>query len=69
VGNKKGQQTCSGKIFLQVKPILIGDQIQPDQGGQTSQIYQPGKPKGALKLPEMVATSKMQVIYLVLKYE
>jgi len=27
VGNKKGQQTCSGKIFLQVKPILIGDQI------------------------------------------
>ena len=27
VGNKKGQQTCNGKIFLQVKPILIGDQI------------------------------------------
>lgn len=27
VENRKGQQSCSGKICIQVKPILIGDQI------------------------------------------
>jgi hypothetical protein len=61
--------SCSGKIYVQVKPILIGDQIN----GQTKVAKSPrstnlASQKRALNLPKMDATSGMQQTDSIPKY-